>query len=428
MMGSPGKPVFVAVMGLLLAAHVSAAPEGSFDLDQVVTLLEFVIEADEDTAVECLGKVIQQANTGELNREQLAALRTRLSKTLQPSWRATSTKPLHDAALQLAALWGETEAVAEARRILGDATQPPERRGVMLTTLAATGDPTMVRQVSAMLANPKLDPALESASLIALAKFDTVDVGDTLIHAYPRLSSDAQAKSITLLTQRSTWSRQLVEGVKRGEISPTVVGVNHLRTLLASRDKELRELVQKQWGSVRTERSPEREQVMTKMRQMLTSATGDAARGQIVFQRVCGQCHKIHGVGQEVGPDITSNGRSSFDQLLSNVFDPSLVIGPAYQAVTVVTTEGRVLTGLLAEDSEQRISLKTQGGKIETIARDEVEEVAPSKLSLMPENLEQQLKPEELADLFAFLVLDKPPHDPEAKQISGAPTFGENKR
>ena len=88
--------------------------------------------------------------------------------------------------------------------------------------------------------------------------------------------------------------------------------------------------------------------------------------GQEVFKRVCGQCHKLHGEGQEVGPDITLNGRNSFEQLLSNVFDPSLVIGAAYQARTVVTADGRVLTGLVAEDSPQRVVLKMQGGKLES--------------------------------------------------------------
>ena len=96
---------------------------------------------------------------------------------------------------------------------------------------------------------------------------------------------------------------------------------------------------------------------------------GDPNAGQVVFQKVCGQCHKIHGQGQEVGPDITVNGRSSFEQLLSNVFDPSLVIGAAYQARTVATNDGRILTGLVAEDSPQRVVLKVQGGKLETIAR-----------------------------------------------------------
>jgi hypothetical protein len=78
-----------------------------------------------------------------------------------------------------------------------------------------------------------------------------------------------------------------------------------------------------------------------------------------------------------------------------------------------------VLTGLPVEDNDQRLVLKTQGGKLETIARGSVEEVRVSQLSLMPEEVEKQLKPEEIIDLFEFLALDRPPSDPQARRLPG---------
>ena len=71
-----------------------------------------------------------------------------------------------------------------------------------------------------------------------------------------------------------------------------------------------------------------------------------------------------------------------------------------------------MLTGLLAEDGKDRIVLKLQGGKLETIPRDQVDQVKTADVSLMPEEVEKQLSPQEIADLFAFLCLDKPPSDP----------------
>ena len=75
----------------------------------------------------------------------------------------------------------------------------------------------------------------------------------------------------------------------------------------------------------------------------------------------------------------------------------------------------------MVEDNAQRIVLKIQGGKLETIPRDQIEERIVSRLSMMPENLESQLKPQELADLFEFLTLSTPPDDPHARRIPGAP-------
>ena len=131
--------------------------------------------------------------------------------------------------------------------------------------------------------------------------------------------------------------------------------------------------------------------------------------GAGVFDKVCAECHKIYGRGQDVGPDLTNNGRNSLEQLLSNVFDPNLVIGAAYRAYTVATTDGRVLMGLLIEDADSRVSLKTQGGKVEIIPRRDVDIIERSQKSLMPEGVENQLQSQEIADLFAYLLLELPP-------------------
>src|SRR5205085_332710 len=102
--------------------------------------------------------------------------------------------------------------------------------------------------------------------------------------------------------------------------------------------------VKAHWGVVREERNPEREKIVGDMRKYLKVNRGDPTAGMLVFKNVCAQCHKIYGEGLEVGPDISLNGRSDFEQLLSNVFDPSLVIGTAYQATTVITTRGQIIT------------------------------------------------------------------------------------
>jgi putative heme-binding domain-containing protein len=86
----------------------------------------------------------------------------------------------------------------------------------------------------------------------------------------------------------------------------------------------------------------------------------------------------------------------------------------------VATTDGRVLTGLLAEDGKERVVLKIQGGKLETIPRSQIDEMKTNPLSLMPEEIEKQFAPQEIADLFAFLCLDKPPSDPTARPLPGA--------
>jgi putative heme-binding domain-containing protein len=277
--------------------------------------------------------------------------------------------------------------------------------------------------VRACLADTKGNsPAFRGQVLQSLARLDDARVGTFVLAEYPRMEKDLQPRAIELLTQRALWSKQLMQAIAEKKVAPEALNVNQVRRLFASKDAQLIEQVRKQWGTLREERNPEREQVVKEMRGLLQKTPGDPMKGIAVYKNLCAQCHKLHGEGMEVGPDITSNGRNDFEQLLSNVFDPSLVIGAAYQATTVLTKKGQVITGLVVEDNPQRLVLKVQGGKVETIARGDIDEVLVSKLSMMPENLEKQLKPQEIADLFAYLVLDKPPSDPTARRIAGAPS------
>jgi putative membrane-bound dehydrogenase-like protein len=256
--------------------------------------------------------------------------------------------------------------------------------------------------------------------LDSLSSLDDPELAPIVLDSYPRLPTELKPRVIELLTQRPAWIKALLTAIDEKRVPSTVLNVNQLRQLQNSKDSEIAGLVKSHFGTIRDRRNPDRERVVRRMRDLIRSTAGDPTAGQAVFNKLCAQCHKIYGAGQEVGPDITSNGRNDFEQLLSNVFDPSLVIGPGNQATTVATTDGRVVSGLVAEDGKDRLVLKLQGGKLETIPRDQIEVLKMSEVSLMPEEIEKQLTPREIADLFAFLCLDKPPSDPSSKTLPGA--------
>jgi putative heme-binding domain-containing protein len=260
--------------------------------------------------------------------------------------------------------------------------------------------------------------------LSAVGRIDDPRVADIVLEQWKDIGAETQGQAIDALTRRPAWAKKLIAFMVKNKLPPTRLSANQVRPLLSSKDQELVKQVTAFWGTLRDGRNPEREKVVAEMRGFLRKTPGDPKAGWVVFKGLCAQCHKMHGEGQDVGPDITSNGRSDFEQLLSNVFDPSLVIGAGYVATTVITMKGQTITGLVVEDNAQRVVLKQQGGKLETIARADIDEMATSKVSLMPEGIEKQLKPQEIADLFAFLYLDKPPTDPTAKRIPGSPSFG----
>ncbi len=368
-------------------------------------------------ACDCLQVIASRAQSGELRGDRLDKVRELLVPTLVRMFDETPNHAaITDAAIVAASL-REPRAYDRCRRTVADSSAGIAIRGRALAALIAAGDPEVVEVAARLLHDSQSDQQFSGQVLSALGKLEDPRLAHVVLTAYPSMAADVQPKAIELLTQRAMWAKPLVEAIGAGKIPASALNVNQIQRLLALKDKELTAAVNKHWGSIRTTRDPAREQLVVEMRKLIRNTPGDAHRGIEVFNRVCGQCHKIYGQGQDVGPDITGNGRASVEQLLSNVFDPSLVIGAIYQAKTVQAADGRIVTGLLVEDSPQRVVLKTQGGKLETIAREDVEAMKTSELSLMPEGLEKQLKPQEIADLFAFITLDKHPDDPAARPI-----------
>jgi putative heme-binding domain-containing protein len=392
------------------------------DPKQVAMLFARLCEGpstDPETARQCLSVLTARVQNGELDAH-VSALREQLLKRLE--LRLKSDDPIFlEVALLAASL--KDPAGLKAIRFIFEANDRPEAvRQRALDALVAAGDGSCLNTVTTLLADPKTASMVFRAQILAaLSKLDDPRVGELVLARYVRMEPELQPRAIELLTQRVAWGKMLLERVAKKEIPAAALNVNQVKKLLAFKDAELSKQVTAVWGTLRETRNPERETVVAEMRTFLRKTPGDPFKGVQVYKNLCAQCHKIHGDGQDVGPDITLNGRADYEQLLSNVFDPSLVIGAAYQATTVLTKKGQVVTGLIVEDNPQRIVLKLQGGKLETIPRSEVEEVTLSKVSLMPEGVEKQLKPQEIADLFAFLVLDKPPSDPKARKIPGAP-------
>jgi putative membrane-bound dehydrogenase-like protein len=391
----------------------------------IVSLVKVAAEgksADAEVARHCLAALAAKAQSGELGGSTLAMVRELLQPTLDRLLNEKTDHALSLAAALVAVSFKDSRRFEAARNAFTSTGQPEDLRLQALAALIAGGDATLLDAVDATLGNPRNGSVRFHGQMLAyLGKLDDPRVAEMVLAHYPKMETDLQPRAIELLSQRTSWSKQLLRAIAQKKVAANALNVNQVRKLLASKDPDLVKQVQTQWGSVREERNPAREKVVREMRDFLRKNRGDPAAGMQVFKNVCAQCHKIYGEGQDVGPDITVNGRSDFDQLLSNVFDPSLVIGVAYQATTVATTKGQVIIGLVVEDNSQRVVLKLQGGKLEAIPRGDVEEMRVSQVSLMPEGLEKQLKPQEIADLFAFLTLDKPPTDRTAKRIPGTP-------
>ncbi len=134
---------------------------------------------------------------------------------------------------------------------------------------------------------------------------------------------------------------------------------------------------------------------------------GDIRRGQVVFansKASCIACHAIGYKGGNIGPDLSRVGKIRTERdLLESLLFPSVSLVRSYEPVLIVTLAGKTHNGLIRKETPDEIVLAT-GAKDEVrISRDEIEEIKPSTVSVMPAGLETQLTREQLIDLIAFL-------------------------
>jgi len=387
------------------------------DATALATFIQFA-ERDGQRAKDCLAAV--SSKLGDLSERSRTELKSELKPVLQGLLARYAGKPLFLSAQLLAARLGLVEVDPASVRAQFTATDQPEATRLQaLDALIAFRDSGLIATLPKTLASST--PQFTRRVFASLGRLEDPKLADVLLAEYPKLAPELQPLAIDLIMQRERWARKLLDAVLANKLPKGVLNANHLRKILESNDREALWAIEKAFGRIREERNPEREKVVAEMTTYFREHIGNPHRGQTVFRNLCAQCHTIYGEGGAVGPDITANGRASFEQLLSNVFDPSLVIGPAYQVTTVVTKDGRNLTGLIAEDNEQRIVVRMPGEGEETVPRNNVKYTRVSKLSMMPEGLEASLDRKDLSDLFAFLSLDKPPTDATAKLIPGAP-------
>jgi putative heme-binding domain-containing protein len=138
-----------------------------------------------------------------------------------------------------------------------------------------------------------------------------------------------------------------------------------------------------------------------------TTHNGDVRRGQAVFngtKAACSSCHAIGYLGGTIGPDLTHIARIRSDRdLLEAIAFPSASFVRGYEPVVVNTKDGKVHNGLIRHDAGDEIVLTLGANQEIRIPRADIEEVQPSRVSIMPAGLDQQLTTGELADLLAFL-------------------------
>jgi putative heme-binding domain-containing protein len=163
-------------------------------------------------------------------------------------------------------------------------------------------------------------------------------------------------------------------------------------------------------------------QVITYVRsvQVKTPANppGNAANGKDAFfgSAKCFSCHMVQGKGGRLGPDLTGTGSSrSVESIVESIREPSRRLAAGlteatkgfpqeYETVTVITAEGKAITGVTLNEDTFSVQIMDPSEKIFLLEKDKLRSFKKSRVSLMPAYDTSQLSDKELQDILAYLV------------------------
>jgi putative heme-binding domain-containing protein len=303
-------------------------------------------------------------------------------------------------ARSLSLTFGSKVALDALRKVLVDGkAKLPERRKA-LAALVAARDVKLPEVLRGLLR----EKALRREALRGLGAFEDAKTSAAILKIYAKLDTAGKRDALTTLASRVSFAKALMAAVARGVVKANELPADIVRQLRAHGVKDINATLDKVWGVSRSTPAAKLAKI-AKYKKLLEAKVNrpvDLPRGRALFQRTCGQCHKLYGEGGEIGPDITGSNRNNLDYLLTNMLDPNAEIPNDYRTTILHTKDNRVLVGVIRRSEGQSVTIATPA-EVVTVAKRDVAAIDPQDFSMMPEGLVLALKVDELRDLVAYL-------------------------
>ena len=334
---------------------------------------------------------------------------------------ASPDKDVANAAQQLGTLWGDASSLKAIMARINDASVPEaDRIAAVKTSVQQKSDDSRLALLTAL--NGANSDRLKVEAVRALQQVGKDDTGEALLERWDSYSPAVKAAVAELGTTRWQWRHALLRAlqagkIKRGDVPPTVV-----RTLANAKDDGERAVAVQIFGKVQAS-SAEKLKLIAEKRKVVATGLVDLAKGHEVAKKSCFICHKLHGEGADIGPDLTGVGRSSLDALLHNVIHPNEIIGAGYENVEIETKDERTLSGRMVENTDSIVKLVMAGPAEVVVAKSDIKSQRVTENSAMPEGLEQ-LPDDDFRNLIWFILAPpqdgKPLNDERRRELIGA--------
>lgn len=251
---------------------------------------------------------------------------------------------------------------------------------------------------------PSQPAILQKAAIEALPTLAQGRGTEILLDAMRSLSPALQLLAVDRMLSERRSALLLLDRFEAGSVSRSVLDLTRQQELKANPDAEIRERTKKLFVETSSD------EVARQLAELhgMDLRGGNRDKGREIFVTHCAACHQLHGVGQAVGPDLAALTDKSKDYLLKSILNPNAAVDRRYASYTALLTDGRVFSGILTSEGENSIILKEKGGAQRELLRVDLEELADTGKSLMPEGFGREISPAAIKDLLMFLDATQP--------------------
>ena len=332
-------------------------------------------------------------------RPPLPAAQNRLLPLL-----AGSASAARDASLQIALALDLADS-SQLRNLLGeasarahDATLDTTERAfaIRLMGLDPTGE--TADSIQAFL-SPQQSEQLQTAAVEAYVRTRGAEAADPLIRRWRALSGPVRETAVNALWSHKGAVSKLLGAIESGQVQPWSLSRGRRRQLLRHPDSQIRVRADALFSDSLVS---DRHTVYEKYRPAL-SLDADADRGRDVFRRICAECHKVGDMGEKVGPDLLSVVIRNKEVLMTDILMPNESIEAGYEEYLVETTDGRQISGVIAAETPANITLRRAKGEQDVVPRESIAALRSLSVSPMPEDIENDIDLQAMADLLAYL-------------------------
>ena len=313
-----------------------------------------------------------------------------------------------------AALKQVSSLFAAARAVMADerSAQDDKLRAIRLLGRGLDHQQEDMTRLAELLV-PQTPEELQAAAIVALGRLRSPRVPELLLRGWKAFVPAQRRQVLGVLFSRDKWLSAVLDAMESKQIAPTEIDAVLRQRLLAHRSAAMRRRATKLFADTI---NTDRQKVIDAYQSVLT-LSGDTKKGTEIFRKNCAACHQLGGVGNTVGPDLASLGDKSPPALLIAILDPNRAVEARYVGYTATTKGGRTFTGVLAAETGNSITLIGSDGKKNVLLRGDLDELSSSGKSAMPEGLEKEIKPQDLADLIAHIRSQGP--QPKRKVFAG---------